>query len=254
MYVTLKRGDQLPSVALAQARLLEWGADLVVDGLFGELTERAVVAFQTKTGIPVTKFVDHETWATLIQAHPMSVIDAIDAGDVAVWQEDTPYVSDGHSQVWVTGGMSRGARDLIQHLVAANPARSVALLRLHGHGGPGHMGVTSGKHATLGTAFASEHFANQEVISSYVALGSIMKPYGSIELHGCNIASRGRGRDGRDLLAGMAQFCRVPVTAGVHSQLGGKQASRFEGPVITRFPAEQDLVTWAHRVLNACQW
>lgn len=254
MYVVLKRGDRLPTVALAQARLLERGADIVVDGLFGDLTERAVTDFQAKVGLAKTGWMDPQTWLAIHSDHPMTVVDAIDAGDIVVWQEDYPFLNDGHSQVWVTGGMSRGTRDLIQHLVAANPARSVSLLRLHGHGGPGHMAVSAGVRATLGTAFASEHFVNPEAIAAYAQLGTIMKPYGSIELHGCKIASKGHGRDGRDLLGGLSQFCRVPVTAGIHSQLGGQHASRFEGAVVTSFPMEHDLVTWSKRVFTSCQW
>src|ERR1700755_1504662 len=151
MYVTLKRGDRLPTVALAQARLLERGSELIVDGLFGKLTERAVAAFQKETGIPETGWMDPQTWLALHADHPMVVVAALDAGDIAGWQEDYPFLNDGHSQVWVTGGMSRGARDLIQHLVTSNPAGSVSLLRLHGHGGPGHMAVSAGVHASLGT-------------------------------------------------------------------------------------------------------
>lgn len=90
---------------------------------------------------------------------------------------------------------------------------------------------------------------NPEAVAHYGRLGSIMAPGGSIELPGCDVAS---GRNGYTLLRMMARATGVPVTAGLGSQRGGRRASRFEGAVLTRFPRQESLRTWAERVFTAC--
>jgi hypothetical protein len=255
VYVTIQQGDKLPTVALAQARLIEQGAgrpDLVVDGDFGQQTYGSVVDFQTKVGLPATGKVDQATWRALDYQQVICAVDVIDATDITVLQEDHPHVSDGHANVHVSFGMSRGVRDLIQRLVASHAPRSVALLRFHGHGGPGHMVVSAGKESERSSTLSGEHFVrNMEARAGYRLLGSILKPYGSIELHGCNVASR---MNGRLLLAGLSDACAVPVTAALRSQRGGAAAARFEGPTATHFPGEKTLAVWARSVFSQCQW
>jgi len=252
VYLTLRRGDRLPTVALAQARLLDQGGrELTIDGLFGERTEKAVLEFQAARSLPKSGCVDPPTWAALAAGNVLHVVDAIDAADITVLQEDGPYLSDGHSKVVVSWGMSRGTRVLIQRLVSSNPPASVALLRLHGHGSPGHMVVAAGKLGYGSSMLSSAHLAVPDAIVEYTRLGSIMKPYGSIELHGCRVGLRANGQR---LLQGLAQTCRVPVSAGLHSQMGGRAASRFERSVRTCFPRAQHIRAWAGEVFNACEW
>lgn len=254
MYVVLQRGDLLPSVALAQARLIERGAgrpDLVVDGNFGEQTLGSVLDFQEKVGVPKTGKLDPPTWLALDFGRAIPVVDVIDATDITVFNEDHPYVADGHSQVYVNHGMSRGTQDLIRRLVANHRTRSVALLRLHGHGGPGHMVVSGGTEAFGNAIMGGEHFKHPQAVATYQLLGSIMKPYGSIELHGCNVARR---LNGQRLLSGLAQTCRVPVTAALSKQLGGAAAARYEGAVVTRIPGNESLAAWSRRVFAQCEW
>jgi hypothetical protein len=264
MYVTVRRGDKLPTVALAQARLVESGApDLIVDGIFGPRTRAAVLAFQRKAGIPATGEVDPPTWKVLHRKHPITVIDSIDAGDDNLVSEidgrrfrtsqnlaeERPYLDDGHSNVRVNYGTSRGTRQMIHDLLARHPPQSVALLRFHGHGGPGGMGV-SGVHVSSSSLLFSQ-FTLPEACACYRLLGTIMKPYGSIELHGCRV---GRGRRGHTLLAGLARTTRVPVTAGLGYQYGGDWANRFEGATITFFPGDLTLKAWCAEVFSRCQW
>lgn len=254
MYVVLQQGDKLPSVALAQARLIERGAgrpDLVVDGNFGEQTLGSVRDFQEKVGIPVTGKLDPVTWLALDFGQKICTVDLIDATDITVFNEDHPHLADGHSEVLVSYGMSRGTQDLIRRLAATYKTRSIALLRLHGHGSSGHMVISSGTHAYGNTSMISEHFANPEACAMYQLLGSLMKPYGSIELHGCNVAARVAGNR---LVTGLADTCRVPVTAALHKQMGGAAASRFEGSTLTRFPGNATLASWARSVFSQCQW
>jgi len=63
MYVTVKLGDRLPTVALAQARLLEKGeSELTVDGVFDSKTQAAVSRLQKRAGLALTGEVDQPTW------------------------------------------------------------------------------------------------------------------------------------------------------------------------------------------------
>jgi len=81
-------------------------------------------------------------------------------------------------------------------------------------------------------------------------LGSIMKPYGSIELHGCRV---GAAMNGRRLLAGMAWACGVRISGGMRSQRGGIDASRFEGPTTAICPSGQTLANGSRSVVGLCQ-
>jgi hypothetical protein len=250
VYVTVKLGDHLPSVALAQARLVESGAEnLVVDGIFGHKTAAAVKAFQTRERLPVTGTVDPDTWTGLIQKEPITVVDVLDATE-DVLEEDGPYLQDGHAHIMVNFGMSRGAHHTIQQLIAREEPGSVALLRFHGHGNPGTMHVTGGW-ITVASAFRSIHFKDKDAVRAYHRLGGIMKRYGSIELHGCSVA---RGIRGHQLLSGMAQACGVPVSAGLGSQTGADMANRFEGGTLTQYPFGLTRRSWAKRVFSSCQW
>lgn len=251
MYVRLRQGDRLPTVALAQARLVELGLDLDVDGDFGRRTHEAVRSFQDANGLDPTGEVDPATWSVLARVHSLVVVDHIDATAASVLLEDGPYLRDGHSHVEVSYGMSRGLRDLIGRLLMQHPPRSVALLRFHGHGGPGHMVVTSGTEARGSTTMLGEHMTNPQWIEPYALLGSIMKPYGSIELHGCRVGARANGER---LLRGMADACGVPVSAALGSQYGGRQASRFEGTVATHCPRGESLSSWSRRRAAVCDW
>jgi hypothetical protein len=251
VYLTVKQGDHLPSVALAQARLVESGAqDLVVDGIFGPKTAAAVKAFQTREKLPITGRVDQQTWGGLIKKEPITVVDVLDASEIDVLQDDGPFLRDGHSHFIVNYGMSSGAYHVMQKLIASEAPRSVALLRFHGHGYTGTMHVTGGW-LTKSSAFKAEHFKSRVAIDCYHEMGAIMKPYGSIELHGC---FTGRGMRGHKLLAGMAQACGVPVSAGLGSQTGGDTANRLEGATLTQCPSGLTLRAWAKKVFSVCQW
>jgi hypothetical protein len=62
----LSRGDRGPDVAELQERLNAHGALLIVDSDFGKDTLAAVLAFQGRSGLPVTGIVDGETMKALM--------------------------------------------------------------------------------------------------------------------------------------------------------------------------------------------
>jgi len=251
VYVTIRIGDRLPTVALAQARLTTLGLGIGVDGHFGAETQRSVMALQEANGVDPTGVVSAPEWRLLFREPPLVSVDHIDAGDVFTAREDLPHVADGASHVYVTHGLSDGLRAVIGRLNANHAAGSVSLLRFHGHGSPGHMGVTAGEHAAGSTTFLGEAYQQQIAAFTrlYAGLGRIMRPDGSVELHGCNV---GAGSRGDALLAGLSDACGVPVSAGYRSQSGGRRANRFEGPVRTICPGRVSLGTWAASTLARC--
>lgn len=244
-------GDRLPTVALAQARLLEMGEkEVVVDGTFDARTEAAVCRFQLRTGLVESGSVDPPTWKALSLGVPIAVVDVVDMTDFnKFWSR--LFLNDGHSHVVETFEMSRGADSLIRRLLGQHAARSVALLRVHGHGSPGHQVVAAGMDGEGSSAFVAAHFDVPEAVSAYRRLGMIMKPYGSIELHGCHV---GAEEAGWKLLSGIARACNVPVTAGVNTQYGGSMTDRLEGDTITCFPHGISLSSWAEQAFSQCRW
>jgi Putative peptidoglycan binding domain len=255
VYMTLKKGDRLPTVALAQARLVEAGApNLRVDGLFGPKTEAAVTNFQAQMNVPRTGKVDQATWGAITQLQPLKDIVAMDGSSTSLLIEDRPFYDDGQSNIMISYGMSYGASVFIDRLVAENAPGSVALLRFDGHGGPGQQRIAGGGKGINGTSeFNWGHFKKWPALSRawFSKIGSVMKPYGSIELHGCRIAY---GAHGAALLTGLADACGVPVSAGVILQDMGRPSDRFQGPTVTHCPKGVPLRAWASKTFTSCQW
>lgn len=62
---TLRKGDRGNEVKELQTALNGAGCNLDVDGSFGDLTETAVIAFQTFRGLQIDGVVGSETWVAL---------------------------------------------------------------------------------------------------------------------------------------------------------------------------------------------
>ena len=71
----MRRGDQGEDVRKAQTRLNAhgWKPALVLDGVFGEKTDRAVRWFQRQKGLSVDGIVGRRTWKALLAAPVASV-------------------------------------------------------------------------------------------------------------------------------------------------------------------------------------
>jgi len=72
--VVLRRGMNGPSIRQVQERLNELGANprLATDGVFGPLTEAAVMAFQRANGLNADGVVGPRTWEALFSRQPVS--------------------------------------------------------------------------------------------------------------------------------------------------------------------------------------
>ena len=75
--------------------------DLVPDGIFGQDTANAIVAFQRKYGLPITGVADQATWDIIVPAYeaafvrvgkatPIEII--MDPGQVYVLGDSSPYL------------------------------------------------------------------------------------------------------------------------------------------------------------------
>lgn len=69
-YPTIKRGADNNFVFLLQFILNQYGANLAVDGIFGQNTENAVKEFQQNNGLAVDGIVGPNTWGTLLTLMP----------------------------------------------------------------------------------------------------------------------------------------------------------------------------------------
>jgi hypothetical protein len=248
--IILRRGDNLPTVAVLQSYLNQYPTMtqcLGTDGNFGPLTEAAVQKCSGKT------FVDYFTWQHAV-GNEWQIIDSVDRTEYydpkhAINDHDdlAPY----RQTLLEQFGMSFGSPAVVNQVHSSGRPGQVVLLRFHGHGGPGHMYVASGRdHA--GSSF--HYLYSKRFYESLRPLREIFAPFGSVELHGCNV---GRGRPGRILMsgmAGMADALGVPVSAGLGTQQGGgKRTFRFETRTITYCPNGESLKNWARRVCSVSE-
>ncbi len=68
-----------------------------------------------------------------------------------------------------------------------------------------------------------------------------MAPFGSIQLHGCMVASGSRGEE---FLQAAADVFLVPVVASKAKQKMVSAAIRFQGPIVVKCPGEVPLQEW----------
>lgn len=250
MYPFLRRGYHLPSVAAVQVlinRKMERGEHIAVDGIYGPNTESAVEDFQNRTpGLQVDGIVGENTWGELVSRTGLQVIDSVDVTDEALRQMEASDISGSGGRPLVNFGQSGGLRTALDKIRHRAGQGDVVLLRFHGHGSPGSMGTTSGRLGSSAAPAAGFGSATIDYAAQWLArkMGpSAFAPFGSVELHGCNVA---RGAQGRRLLTALAWALQVPATAGTRTQRGGGTASfRFEGPTRTVVPGGGSIKSWA---------
>jgi hypothetical protein len=269
LMMLVERGNSLPTVALVQSLLNQQAAQVAgmkvdVTGYFDEATETMTRWFQRKMSLEVDGVVGPVTWRRLSMGRRLQVIDHVDAADD---YHDSPQQEGYEFDLNRVGAMpivsytqSGGLMVAADRILRASRGHRVVLLRFHGHGGPGGMGVTVGRGDADwgGSRFALNMTDWREVADHFQALRNMFHPMGSVELHGCNIAgdryvhgrrlqmSNGAGI-GVYLLQRLAQLWGVPVTASPNPQYShGRQILRFEGRTVTVCPdGIADIETWA---------
>lgn len=245
MYPLLRRGDRLPSVAAVQVlinRKMRRGVFITVDGIYGPKTRQAVYAFQEEHHLGRDGVVGKNTWPALIRGEGLTVIDSVDVTNPKDMGYEDAAIRQAGGDPIVNFGMCNGVKVVVTKIMGRGKTGGVVLLRFHGHGSPGSMGITVGTGNEISSEFGTRFL---DSLARYLQrrLAFLFPSFGSVELHGCRV---GKGADGQRLCQALAQAFGVPVTAGTKTQYGGGLSTfRFEGPTYTAFPAGKDLKSWA---------
>lgn len=185
------------------------------------------------------------------------IIDVLDAGDLGRPGKGPKVLSEQKElKSWIAnvrkaGGdpiVVHGMSNAIQYVVDRVIGRAIgygtiSLLRFHGHGAPGIMGIAGGMWQDR-----SRHLSDLGS-RRRLAAGAILRellpyfaPNGRVELHGCSV---GKGPAGRRLLLLLSDAFGVPVSAAVKDQYDseGPQIYLFEGRVRTAYPDGRIILT-----------
>lgn len=251
-YPLLKKGDRLPSVGVLQKLLNATGAELKVDGEFGQKTEAAVKGFQSERRMLATGLVDEATWTRASRSRWLPIVDCIDVFDAKIYHQRVPVLLDVGAQPLLTGGMQHGIQSILGRI--AEYGGEIFLLRIVGHGAPGMQAISFGAGGfreldpvtqtrvfhPLAGPFEGVGLQTEAQIEQLFPIRQQLGAYGQIELFGCKVAA---GTTGRRFVAAFAHKLGVPVSAAVQKQ-HMPDAFRISGPVYTVFPDGHDLRSW----------
>jgi hypothetical protein len=257
-YTYLHLGDKLPSVGVLQKLLNRACAKLEPDGVFGPKTEAAVRHFQELHHLKHDGIVGEKTWPKLVEGVELPIVDSVDVFDSFQKEEylrkgEKKKANDSSDSLanevddiqsvggnpFVIGGMSNGVQQVLSMISAAS--RDAFLLRFHGHGYSGSVGISCGAGGPNRLNRMNEGSIPGlfKVISH---LSRVFGPYGSLQFMSCHT---GLGKDGRDMVNEISGMLDVPVTAGIHMQYGGGlNTFKFEGKTFTAVPHGQTLKQW----------
>ena len=254
MYTFLKRGYKLPTVGVLQVLLNRGisGGELVKDGIFGSNTKQAVWNFQLPRGLAPDGIVGRNTWPRLTAGTGFRIIDAVDITDPDIVTTEVGDIRRAGGNPALVGYMCNGIGQILQTLIGRmREPGEVVLLRFHGHGDSGVMGISDGKgeHSNGDSDLGALTSGVIAMIASQLGkLCPFFGAYSSVELHGCKVA---KGLDGRQMIQRLADVWKVPVSGGVNDQTsGGISTFRFEGPVFTAFPGGITLKQWSMALPN----
>lgn len=249
MYTYLKQGYKLPTVGVLQVLLNRGisGDALTKDGIFGAKTKKAVWGFQQPRGLAPDGIVGKNTWPRLTAGTGFRIIDAVDITDPDTANTEVSDIRRVGGDPSLVGYMCNGIGQILQALIGRMREHGdVVLLRFHGHGDSGVMGISDGKgeHSSGDSDMGALTSGVIAMIASQLArLNPFFGAYSSVELHGCKVA---RGLAGRQMIQRLADVWNVPVSGGVNDQTsGGISTFRFEGPVFTAFPRGITLKQWS---------
>jgi hypothetical protein len=250
----VRRGDYSPRVVLLQILLNRQGAGLVVDGIFGRLTDAAVASFQGIGPISDARGVaGPATWRELLRRGNETVVDVVDVGDPLLATREAIELTAAGSSPITLGLMCNGVGQMVSDVQRrVGEQQRLAVLRITGHGNFGRwMTVSVGSVAHLPRPeyreVAGEYFSYiddahfHKVAPLLSQLQPYFLPYGSMEHTGCSIGSR---PESRHLMQRLANLWGVPVSAGIPQQAA---VLRFDGAVFTVYPGGGTLASWSRR-------
>lgn len=169
------------------------------------------------------------------------VIDVVDIGDKNLLEMEVKDLqAKGRSVIMHDSVPGNAVRQMIYSVIrTAKTPGTITLLRLHGHGLPGLIGVSMGRKMKKSQfQNGAPIFISNNNVHTFATEFAQLRPYftsdGRIELMGCYVAE---GKEGISLLKNMAKLAGVPVSGGSMIQYGGgNKTFAIEGPVFTAFP------------------
>ena len=236
----LRMGNNLPAVGVLQHLLVRGGKDVGIDGDFGSGTQGALEKYQETNGLWKRGHTDPFTWEHLTYGKSFPILDVVDIFDENLYEMEATDIKGILGKRIVVDGMDNGVEYAVTKILSAvkNP---LFLLRFHGHGAPGEAGVADGKGADFDhSAFTTRDM--DHIRPLLMKLRGIFGPYGCVQFMHC---STGRGRKGIRLLKAIADELKVPVSAALRTQKGGKAKTFFyEGATHTQIPDGKTIGSW----------
>lgn len=262
-YTILKMGDKLPTVSILQLLLNRQlkGKKIVVDGDFGGGTKKAVIRYQKLRHINPNGTVGRRTWSRLIKGTGIRIVDCLDVtedwrilldmkGKIIGNPEYAykPFNRVGASPILI-GDTADGVTAVVNKIIArAGSPATLILLRFYGHGAIGWQGIShgTGNNISYSDELTGLWDKNLEKTKPVIRrLNSHFGIYTSIQLHGCNVARKDKGKS---FIQSLATTWGVPVSAATSWQFWGADqyhTFKFEGEVINAFPGGKNLKTWS---------
>ena len=252
---TLSYHEHSPRVTLLQI-LLKDEYNIRVDGIFGPKTFAALQAFQTSRGLFPNGSATPDTWSELLDGTELAVVSSVDMGDPGLIVDVQALKESGDNPIQMYA-MCNGLGQLVVEVEKRAAGKSIAALRLDGHGNLGRwMTVSVGDVVDMSRKDYREtekeyfsyidpiHFA--QVSSLLSRLSKRFAPFGFAEHHGCSLGKR---PETRKMMAKLADLWGVPISVGIVLQ-PFKVVTYFKGPVITVFPMGMSLRSWSAQFQN----
>jgi Putative peptidoglycan binding domain len=244
--------EHSPRVTLLQI-LMKDEQELKIDGILGSHTYAALKAFQRSRGLAATGIATPDTWAALLDGTDLAIISSVDMGDPTAKIDVQALKASGDTPIQL-GSMCNGIGQLMGEVKKRARGRSIAALRLDGHGNLGRwltvsvgdvVDMSKEDYAATAKEFHSyidsKHFST--VAPLLGTLSDQFAPFGFAEHHGCSLGKR---PETRKMLARLANLWGVPISVGITLQNFGA-VTYFNGPVFTAFPHGMSLHAWSQQ-------
>src|SRR4051794_20685298 len=206
----VRRGDIGPRVIMIQGILKTVGQAVAIDGIFGPMTEAAVIRYKaTLPGATPGGAIDLETWRVIERSSGYRIINIVDAEDPAQRQRVMSGLTRAGAEAIIMYGMSNAVAQAISEVINRAGASGVlAMVRFYSHGGPGAQGVgmgTDGGMLQHMSGVSSQHFPAMR--AEFQRLNDVLAPFGCVDMMGCSVGS---GTPGRTLLHNVADAVGRP--------------------------------------------
>ena len=171
------------------------------------------------------------------------IIDIVDTVDNTLKDYEVAWIKFRRGNL-VTLSKGDSVSIMVRKVLEKAGSSEIVHLRFHGHGYPGCQGIAMGNQRSS-NLYDCISFQNLNVVSPMLQLFKDKFGVGAkVDLMGCNV---GEGPEGKQLLNGLAQIWRVPVTAGIEIQFAGTPKASLksysenavlthEGPTVTAQP------------------